>query len=79
MNFNVHLLFLAGPAPVLSSATGLTYWWPTLPDTKESMQKAQAKMLRDTAFRVLFKHLDMDVPEVDGLFSCMSQYLPSFA
>lgn len=35
-------------------------------------------MLRHGALTVLFKHLDLAMPEVDGLLSCMSQYIPYF-
>lgn len=47
--------------------------------SKATWQKGEPKMLRHGALTVLFKHLDLAMPEVDGLFSCMSQYIPYFA
>lgn len=48
------------------------------PEIKGNMAEIGAKMLRDETLTILFQHLDLAMPEVDGLFSCMSQYIPYF-
>lgn len=46
--------------------------------SKVTWQKVEPKMWRDGALTVLFKHPDLPMPKVDGLFSCVSQYIPYF-